>query len=220
MMISQKTIRVLIVDDHQMLRKGLTVVLKNSTDIEVVGEAASGTEALDLCDRLNPDVILMDLVMPGMDGVTTIQHIRERAPYTQIIALTSFDNEELVHAAAAIEAGALSYLLKNVSSSQLIDAIHSAYRGRPMLGPEATQALIQAVHRPKAPNFHLTSREIEVLSLMVKGYTNSDIAQQLVISPSTAKKHVANVLSKLGATTRTQAVALALQHRLVSSHGK
>jgi NarL family two-component system response regulator LiaR len=217
MMTSQKTIRVLIVDDHQMLRKGLNVVLKNSSDIEVIGEASTGVEALELCDRLNPDVILMDLVMPGMDGVTTIQHIRERAPYTQIIALTSFDNEELVH--AAIEAGALSYLLKNVSSSQLIDAIYSAYRGRPTLGPEAPQALIQAVHRPKAPNFHLTGREMEVLSLMVKGYTNSDIARQLVISPSTAKKHVANVLSKLGATTRTQAVALALQHRLVSSNG-
>lgn len=217
MMIDQKTIRVLIVDDHQMLRKGLTVVLKNSSDIEVVGEAASGVEALELCEKFNPDVVLMDLVMPGMDGVTTIQRIRERSPLTQIIALTSFDNEELVH--AAIEAGALSYLLKNVSSAQLIDAIYSAYRGRPTLGPEATQALIQAVHRPKTPNFHLTGREMEVLQLMVKGYTNSDIAQQLVISPSTAKKHVANVLSKLGATTRTQAVALALQHRLVLSNG-
>ena len=185
-------------------------------DLELVGEAGSGREAVRLCEQIQPDVVLMDLVMPEMDGATATRNIRECCPEVQVIALTSFKEQELVQ--GALEAGAIGYLLKNISADELADAIRAAHAGRPTLAPEATQALIQAsraASEPARPGFDLTDREHEVLELMVEGLTNPEIAGRLVVSRSTVKFHVSSILSKLEVSSRTEAVALALQEKIV-----
>jgi NarL family two-component system response regulator LiaR len=204
----------MLVDDHAVVRSGLSAFLMAFEGLELVGEAGSGEEALRLCEQAQPDVVLMDLVMPGMDGVQTTRAIRERWPQVQVIALTSFPEEDLVQ--GALRAGALSYLLKNVSAEELASAIHAAHAGRPTLAPEATQALIQAANHPPEPGDDLTAREREVLALMVEGLHNSDIAERLVVSRSTVKSHVSNILSKLGVSSRAEAISLALRRHLVS----
>jgi NarL family two-component system response regulator LiaR len=204
----------MIVDDHAVVRSGLAAFLLAFDDLELVGEAGGGEEAVHLCPQVQPDVVLMDLVMPKMDGATATRAIRERCPQVQVIALTSFKEEELVQ--GVLQAGAISYLLKNVSADELVSAIRAAHAGRPILAPEAAQALIHATTHPPAPGQDLTPREREVLALMVMGLNNPDIAQRLVVSQSTVKFHVSSILSKLGATSRTEAVALAVQHHLVS----
>jgi NarL family two-component system response regulator LiaR len=208
-----RPIRVLLVDDHAVVRSGLAAFLLAFDDLELVGEAGSGEEAVRLCERLLPDVVLMDLVMPGMDGAAATQQIRQRVPHAQVIALTSFKEEELVQ--GVMRAGAIGYLLKNVTANELADAIRRAHAGRPTLAPEAAQALIHAATQGQPLGFDLTERERDVLALMVEGLSNNEIAQRLVVSPSTAKFHVSNVLSKLGAKSRTEAVALALRENLV-----
>ncbi len=208
-----KPIRVLIVDDHKMVRRGLRAFLLSFEDFELVGEAGDGQEACTHCQLLQPDVVLMDLVMPQMDGVVATQTIRTHCPQTQIIALTSFPEEAMVQ--DAIRAGAISYLLKDVDADELARAIREAYRGRSTLAPEAAQALIHATTRPPLPGHDLTAREREVLDLMVDGCSNREIAQQLIISDSTVKFHVSNILSKLGVDSRTEAVSMALQQKLV-----
>lgn len=209
-----KRIRVMIVDDHDVVRRGLAVFLKAFGDLELVGEAADGVEAIRLCSQVSPDVILMDMLMPEMDGVEATRIIRQQFPEMQIVALTSSKDEEIVK--SALQAGAVGYILKNVAINDLANAIRAAAVGKPMLSPEATQVLIEATTRPPTPKFNLSERELEVLALMVKGLNNPDIAERLTISRSTVKFHVSSILSKLGVTSRTEAAALAIEHHLVN----
>ncbi|HEX6306044.1 MAG TPA: response regulator transcription factor [Anaerolineales bacterium] len=213
-MTEQKAIEVVIVDDHNVVRSGLGAFLMVFDDLEFVGEAGSGEEAVRLCDQVQPDVVLMDLVMPGMDGAQATRIIREKRPDIQVIALTSFKEQALVE--GALEAGAIGYLLKNLDADELAGAIRSVHAGRPSLAPEATQALIQARTVPAKRQYQLTEREQEVLALMVPGLSNPQIAARLVVSKSTIKCHVSSILSKLGVSTRTEAVALALHQDLVA----
>jgi NarL family two-component system response regulator LiaR len=205
-------IRVMIVDDHAVVRSGLSAFLLAYDDLEYVGEAAGGADAVRQCVALRPDVILMDLVMPEVDGAEATRRIKETCPAVQVIALTSYKEDDLVQ--GALKAGALSYLLKNVSAAELHSAIREAHAGRPTLAPEAAQVLIKAATGP-AQDEGLTARELEILRLMVHGDSNPDIAEKLFVSRSTVKFHVSNILMKLGAATRTEAVAMAVQRRLV-----
>ena len=208
-------IRVMIVDDHAVVRSGLSTFLTICEDMELVGEASSGEQALSICSNARPDVVLMDLVMPGMDGAETTRRIRQECPDIQVIALTSFKEQELVQ--GALKAGAIGYLLKDVSADELANAIRAAFAGKPTLAPEAARALIQAATRPDfVIGSDLTEREREVLKLMASGLNNKQIAVELFISLSTAKFHVSSILTKLGAASRTEAVALALQNNLVT----
>jgi NarL family two-component system response regulator LiaR len=208
----------MIVDDHGMVRRGLATILRVKPDLELVGEANNGREALEVCAEAQPDVILMDLVMPEMGGAEAIAIIRDRWPDVQVIALTSFQEKELVR--EALKAGALSYLLKNVSADDLAAAIREAHAGRSTLAPEAIQALIQndrhrTLHdEDLSQAYDLTPREREVLALIVEGLSNPEIAERLVVSRSTAKAHVSNILSKLGVSNRGEAIAMALQYNL------
>jgi NarL family two-component system response regulator LiaR len=200
------------VDDHEIVRSGLATFLRVVPDLELVGEAGTGDEGVRVCQRTQPDVVLMDMVMPGMDGVAATRALREKCPRTRVIALTSFPEEDLVQRALA--AGATGYLLKNVSSPELASAIRAAHADKPVLAPEAAQALIQQATR-RSPGQDLSAREREVLRLLTSGLSNRTIAQRLIVSPSTVDFHVSNILGKLGAATRTEAVVIAVQHHLV-----
>jgi NarL family two-component system response regulator LiaR len=207
-------IRVMVVDDHPMVRRGLATFLMVFDDLELAGEAARGEAAIQLCAQILPDVVLMDMVMPDMDGATTTRAIRQQFPTVQVIALTSFKEAELVQ--NVLEAGAIGYLLKDVSADELAQAIRAAHAGRATLSPEAAQALVHAATQPPAPGHDLTERERAVLALMVEGLNNTQIAERLVVSPSTIKSHVSNILSKLGVASRTEAVALAVRRHLAA----
>jgi NarL family two-component system response regulator LiaR len=207
-------IRVMIVDDHGIVRRGLTAVLRTFADLDLVGEARNGQEAVERCEQLQPDVILMDLVMPELGGVAATRAIHQRWPGVQIVALTSFQEKELVQ--EALQAGAISYLLKNVSGEDLAEAIRAAHAGRSILAPEAVQALIQPGKPQPTPSYDLTPREREVLALLVKGLNNAEIARRLSISTSTSKAHVSNILSKMRVSNRAEAISLAIQQNLVS----
>jgi two-component system, NarL family, response regulator LiaR len=209
---ADRPIKVMIVDDHAVVRSGLSAFLLAFDDLEHVGDATGGAEAVGKCMSLRPDVVLMDLVMPEVDGAEATRRIKGACPEVQVIALTSYKEDDLVQ--GALKAGAISYLLKNVTADELADAIRGAHAGRSTLAPEAAQVLIKAATEP-AQDEGLTSRELEVLRLMVHGDSNPDIAEKLFVSRSTVKFHVSNILMKLGTATRTEAVAVAVQRRLV-----
>jgi NarL family two-component system response regulator LiaR len=210
------TIRVMLVDDHDMVRRGLATFLMAKTDLELVGEAADGIEALEVCAEVQPDVILMDLIMPGMDGAAATRAIREQWPDVQVIALTSFQEKNLIK--EALEAGAIGYLLKNVTVEELSAAIRSAHAGQSALSPEAIRVLLQdeADTSDKIPDYHLTPREQEVLVLLVEGLNNRQIAERLFVSRATAKAHVSHILEKLDVSNRAEAITLSLRHGLVT----
>lgn len=210
-------IRVMLVDDHAVVRSGLTAFLLVFDDLELVGDAGSGEEAIALIEKLRPHVVLMDLVMSGMDGAEATRIIRQRYPDVQVVVLTSFPEEDLV--TKALRAGAISYLLKNVSADELAGAIRKAHAGRSTLAPEAAQALIHSATQPPKPGHDLTDREREVLMLMARGANNVEIADALIVSRSTIKFHVSNILSKLNASSRTEAVAIALENGLIERTG-
>ena len=205
-------IRVMLVDDHAVVRSGLGAFLSVMPDLELVGEAENGDEAVVRCGLLKPDVVLMDLIMPGIDGVTATRLIHEKYPCVRILALTSFQEDTLVQ--GALQAGATGYLMKNISARELASAIHAAYQGKMTLAPEAAEALVHARAQAKeAEGF--TQREREVLKLMVDGLSNAEIAERLVVSLSTVKFHIGNILMKLGVENRVAAVMLAIQKKLV-----
>jgi NarL family two-component system response regulator LiaR len=206
-------IRILLVDDHAMVRRGLATFLGVFDDLELVGEAANGEAAIQLCAQVRPDVVLMDIVMPDVDGVTATRAIRGQFPEIQVVALTSFKDKGLVQ--DALQAGAIGYLLKDVSADTLAEAIRAAHAGRATLSPGAAQALARAAAQPP-PGHDLTERECDVLALLVQGLNNTQIADKLVVSPSTIKSHVSHILSKLGVASRTEAAALAVRHGLVT----
>lgn len=205
-------VRVLIVDDHFIVRSGLKAFLSIHEDLQQVGEARSGEKALELCALQPVDVVLMDIIMPGMGGIEAIRQIHENYPGTQVIALTSFQDEQMVK--DALKAGAIGYLLKDVSSEDLRRAILAAAEGKPSLSPEAARVLMQAAGQSHKLGDDLTEREKEILKCMAAGLTNPEIARQLFVSTGTVKFHVSSILSKLGAASRTEAVALAVQHNL------
>jgi NarL family two-component system response regulator LiaR len=213
-MTAQTPIKVMVVDDHPIVRDGLKNMFLVFDDLELVGEAENGHEALTLCQQDLPDVILMDILMPGMDGIQTTHAILERYPQVQIIILTSYPSDDLVQDSLA--AGAIGYVLKNATIDQLADAIRSAYTGQPTLAPEATMALIHAKTAPPKPGEDLSARELEVLALIVQGLSNDEISDRLVISPATARHHVSACLQKLEVSNRTQAAALAIKNGLIS----
>jgi NarL family two-component system response regulator LiaR len=209
-----KPIRVMLVDDHAVVRSGLSAFLMVYPDLELVGEAEGGEDAVARAALVQPDVILMDLVMPGMDGVAATRAIRQKYPHIQIVALTSYKDNNLVQ--GALQAGAIGYLLKNVSATELASAIRSAHARRMTLSSEAAQALVQSASQTVPASDDLTERERDVLRLMVDGLSNAEIAERLVVSPSTVKFHVGNIFTKLGVDNRVAAVSLALQRKLIS----
>ena len=210
-------IRVLVADDHAIVRKGIRALLATEPDIKVVGEAENGQEAVTEAERLRPDVVLMDLVMPEVDGIEAIRRITARRPEARILVLTSFAADDKVF--PAIKAGALGYLLKDSGPEELVQAIHQVYRGESSLHPTIARKLLQELsgpsERPPTPE-PLTEREVEVLRLVARGQSNREIADQLVISEATVRTHVSNVLGKLHLASRTQAALYALREGLAS----
>lgn len=206
--------RVVIVDDHAVVRNGIAFSLLPFDNIEIVGDASTGEEAFILCQELHPDVVIMDLMMPGMGGIATIKALHEAYPEIQVIALSSFQEGNLVQ--EALQAGASSYLVKDVAVDELAKSIQLAHRGIPTLAPSAAQALVHTVtaHTPRLGH-DLTERERDVLRLLAEGYSNQRIAEEMVITPATVKFHTRGIRSKLGTTSRTETVLVALQHHLV-----
>ncbi len=214
---SQTPVRVLIVDDHAIVRKGLRALFSEVPEVDVVGEAGDGEEALKRVASLSPDVVLMDLVMPKVDGVAATAQITAEQTNVRVLALTSFDTDDMVF--PAMKAGALGYLLKDSDPQDLIEAIHQVHRGEPSLHPRIARKVLQELSRPKAgpptPD-PLTEREMEVLQLVARGLSNQDIAKQLVVTEVTVRTHVSHILSKLHLANRVQATLYALREGLVS----
>ncbi|MFN2157750.1 MAG: response regulator [Anaerolineae bacterium] len=201
------------VDDHRLLRDGLRFLLLAFDDIALVGEARDGNEALEKCGQVRPDVVLMDMMMPGMHGIDATRMLKEQYPGVQVLILSSFHDRELVQ--RAVQAGAIGYLLKDVSIDELADGIRAANAGKPVLGADVAQDLVRPVDAQGQPSRDLTERQAEVLALMAEGLSNRAIAERLVLSPYTVRNHVSEILSRLGVTSRTEAAALAVRQGLV-----
>jgi NarL family two-component system response regulator LiaR len=213
---TQPPIKVLIVDDHQIVRQGLRTFLELQEDIVVIGEAGDGLTAVDLVRQFQPDIVLMDLVMPRLDGIAATQQVITLGLPTKVIALTSFAGDDQVF--PAIQAGASSYLLKDVSPDALVDAIRAVYHGETRLHPDIARKLMEKVAHPvspEAPAGELTARELEVVRLVAQGKSNHDISQALVISEKTVKSHISSILSKLHLADRTQLAIYAFQKGLL-----
>lgn len=205
-------IRVLIVDDHAIVREGLRTLLSEEEELDVIGEASNGAEALGVIATHRPDVVLMDLMMPVMDGVEATRRVRQQTPTSRVIVLTSFRDDQLVQ--DAIRAGATGYLLKDVLKADLLSAIRRAARGEPVLHPEAQAALMRQASAPPSPLQGLTEREVDVLRLIAQGHSNREIADTLYLTEGTVKGYVSTILSKLNVQDRTQAALLAVKHGL------
>lgn len=210
---SSTTIRIMIVDDHEMVRRGLATFLRTSPNFVLVAEASNGQEAIEKCAQFVPNVILMDLMMPEMDGFAATSAIRERFPLVSVIALSSASDTNTI--AAAARAGAVGYLLKSVSTEELATAIYAAHEGKPAFSAKAIQALIEVASLTPEPHYQLTERELTVVRLLVRGMNNIEIAHELSVSRSTVKYHVSAIIAKLGVSNRAEAVAVALKHKLV-----
>lgn len=210
---TMSTIRIVVVDDHEMVRRGLATFLRTSPDFVLVGEAANGQEAIERCRELVPNVVLMDLMMPEMDGFTAIALLREQLPDVRVIALSS--SYDALTVATAARAGAVGYLSKSISNDELATAIRAAAEGKPAFSAHAIQALIEVAMLPPEPRYNLTERELSVVRLLVEGKNNIEIARLLNISRSTVKYHVSAIIAKLGVSNRAEAVAVALKHKLI-----
>jgi DNA-binding NarL/FixJ family response regulator len=205
-------VRIVIADDHTVVRQGLRMFLALDPELEVIGEAADGAEAVQMTRRLKPDVVLMDLLMPAMDGITAIGAIRSEIPETEVVALTSVLEDASV--VGAVRAGAIGYLLKDTNGDELCRAIKAAAAGEVQLTPQAAARLLREVRTPASPET-LTERETEVLKLLATGQANKEIARTLVVGEKTVKTYVSNILAKLGVQSRTQAALYAVQIGLV-----
>ncbi len=206
-------IRVLVADDHPMLREGLTAVLGTQPDFEVIGEAADGSELVQLAETLRPDVILLDLEMPTVDGVAALEGLRDAGSEARTIVFTAYDTDERI--LRSLRAGARGYLLKGASRAEIFDAIRTVHSGGSLLGPAVTSRLLDHIEQGDERPDGLTPRELEVLTLLARGLKNAEIASELFISERTVKFHVSSILAKLGAETRTEAVRVAARRGLV-----
>jgi NarL family two-component system response regulator LiaR len=206
------TIKILLVDDHTVVRSGLSKFLMVNKDMKLVGEASDGEEALQKVSLYKPDIVLMDLMMPGMDGITATREIKKKYPQVKVIALTSFAEQNMVQ--GALQAGAIGYLQKNVTAKELGHAIRAACEGKMTLSSEATQVLANSVAQPQIAGEQLTDRERDVLKCMVEGLNNNEIAEKLVVSLGTVKFHISNIFHKLGVDSRVEAVKLAIEQKL------
>mgnify|MGYP000568315233 CR=1 FL=1 len=212
----QHPVRVIIVDDHAMVRSGIRAFLRTYEDMQLVAAVDNGQEAVELCRVEKPDVVLMDIRTPGMDGIETTRRLLEVSPQTKVIALASMVDPQSM--SQVLRAGAFGFLNKDVSAEELVNAIRDAYSGHAPLGREATDVMVQLVRQQSGPASNLTERELEVLALVVDGLSNAQIAEKLVVSLATAKFHVGSILSKLGAANRAEAVTIAWQKQLVTRH--
>lgn len=208
------TVRVIVVDDHDMVRFGLRVMLETSRDIEVVGETGHGSEVVALYQQTLPDVVLMDLQMPEINGIQLTRQLKLIDSQVRVIALTIYSESHLVQ--EALTAGVTSYLLKNIKIEELRKAIFCAAQGKPILSEEVSQVLVKAFLQPKPANYALSLREMEILSMVVQGLSNAQIAQKLVLSETTIKKHMGNILKKMGLSSRAEAAIWAVRNNWVS----
>lgn len=217
MMNKKNKIKVMVVDDHPLVRHGIKTVFETYEDIILVAEAENGNQAIKMCEKHMPDIILMDMFMPVLDGAGATQHIINKWPDIKIIALTSFNDVDLIK--KSLKAGAVSYILKNITGAKLVKKIKDVYKGKFALSPYATKILLSELRKPQNETIKLTEREKEILALMVEGLPNKEIAKRLFLSNSTVQFHVSNILGKLGVTKRSQAVYLALKQNLVKLPG-